>query len=114
VYQDDAGSGEVICISEEGLFQIEPEVAVGDRLLYLNGVMAYSYGDFGLLLTSQATVITTTITTAMPTLTPSNQPTITLATLNLHSLSDTVDDPNTDDSVVSFPTYTRRLQNTPV
>lgn len=109
VYQDDTGTGEVVCISEEGLLQIEPEGAVGDRLLFLNGVMAYSYGDFCLLLTSQPAVITTTITTSPP-LTPSNQQTITLATLNLHSLSDTVNDPNTDDSVVNFPTYTRRLQ----
>jgi hypothetical protein len=35
---------------------------------------------------------------------------VTLATLNLHNLYDTVDDPATDDSVVGFTTYIRRLQ----
>ncbi len=110
VFQDDeAGVGEVMCLGEGGLYQATPEPTVGDRLLNLRGVLAYDFGNYCTLLTSQPEVVTSTSSTP-PTSHPVNSKLITLATLNLHNLYDTVDDPDTDDSVVGFTTYIRRLQ----
>jgi uncharacterized protein len=110
VFQDDAaGTGEVVCIGEGGLSQVTPEAAVGDRLLNVSGVLAFDFGKYRMLLTSQPTVGTSTLS-AQLTASSSTREAITLATLNLHNLYDTVDDPATDDSVVSFTTYIRRLQ----
>ncbi len=112
VFQDDpAGTGEVVCIGESGSYQVTPEATVGDRLTNLTGVLEYGYGNYCLQLTAQPTLITSTLSanTTLPSI-PVDNDVITLATLNLHNLFDTVDDPVTDDSVLSFTTYIRRLQ----
>lgn len=112
VFQDNpGGTGEVVCIGDRGLFEITPEATVGDRLLNLYGALKYSYGDYCLQLTSQPVFITSTLShNTMPLLDLSSQNTITLASLNLHNFFDTVNDPQTDDTVISYPTYVRRLQ----
>lgn len=111
VYQDDAaGTGEVVCVGNGGLFKVE-QATVGERLLALSGVLDYDFGKYCLQLT------------APPSPVPSaknhnaNQPrqelsqnAITLATFNLHDLFDTVNDPATDDRVLRFPEYVRRSQ----
>jgi predicted extracellular nuclease len=112
VFQDDVtGTGEVICIGDSGLYSLESEATVGDRLLNVSGVLEYGYGDYCVQLMSPSTLVTSTINTdSTRSVYPAGQSVVTLATLNLHNMFDTVDDPATDDSVLGYPTYVRRLQ----
>ncbi len=47
VFQDDpAGTGEVVGVDDEGLFEITPEAKVGDRVLGLVGALDYTFGAY--------------------------------------------------------------------
>jgi predicted extracellular nuclease len=47
VFQDDpAGSGEMVGVDDGGLFEIEPEAKVGDRVLGLQGALDYTFGAY--------------------------------------------------------------------
>jgi uncharacterized protein len=108
VFSDDPpGTGEIICVDDSGLFEIDPEVKVGDEVRGLAGVLDYRLGVYCLELTSAAQVFPSAQTaTALPlTAVPTG-----IATFNLANLFDTVDDPAVDDDVLSPTEYQRRLQ----
>lgn len=108
VFHDDPlGTGEVICAGDTGLHQIAPDVKVGDRVSGLVGALQYRFGAYCLALT--AAPLVQPIPATPP---PDPGPAIGLriATLNLHDLFDTHDDPTTEDTVLSATEYLRRLE----
>ena len=45
VFRDDLlGTGEIVCVGEEGHYEIEPSAKVGDRVLGLNGCIGFLPG----------------------------------------------------------------------
>jgi predicted extracellular nuclease len=126
VFQGDpAGTGEIIPISSDGVYQIEPDAQVGDQLSNVVGVLNYTGGEFGIMLTGFPTLIRPPLVVAhasallphsraelQTTVHQTNQPTapFSLATLNLHNLFDTLDDPNTDDSIRTPGEYQTHLK----
>ena len=107
LYGDPGGTGEVICAGDTGLYQITPQVKVGDRVGGLVGALQYRFGTYCLALTAPPQVELAPLSPP-----PSPGPTLGLriATLNLHNLFDTHDDPATEDEVLSGPEYDRRLE----
>jgi len=107
VFQDDpAGTGEVICVSADGYYEIQP-ATVGDQILGLYGVMDYSLGLYRVQLLLQLTQI------------PVDNPILgtsdtlvsgfSFGTLNLDNLFDLIDDPDKDDPVLTSAEYHRKL-----
>lgn len=111
-YGDPAGTGVIICADDGGPFEISPEVAVGDQVNGLHGVLDYRYATYCLQLDSQPTIIPSH-SVFMPrreALAYTNGTySFFAATFNLENLFDTLDDPFTDDSVLSATEYQRRL-----
>ncbi len=118
VFQDDpAGTGVIITLSREGLYELDPPAAVGDRVEGVVGVMRYSEGVYQLLLTVPPTRSTGWIGRMRA---DNNQPvddnisqahfSFSVGTLNLHNLFDTVDDPTRDDPIRSASAYQRHLE----
>ena len=107
VFQNDpAGQGEIICVDDGGLYEITPEANVGDRVVSLDGVLEYTYGLYRLQLTQPPDTVPKELV-----ITPVNLPCgLTVASFNLENLFDTVDDPYTQDSVLSGSEYLRRLR----
>jgi hypothetical protein len=107
VFPDDPlGTGEVICVDDNGLYEIAPEATVGDTITSFTGVVDYRLGIYCVELLSQPQVIAGSG--------PANQtldspPDLTIATFNLANLFDTLDDPATDDQVLTNAEYQRRL-----
>ena len=121
VFRDDPkGTGEIICIGDEGTHLIDPQVKVGDPIQNIRGALDYEVGIYCVQLLSPAQVIQTRFQEAVSTSTPfaarsSHQNlveslTLHLGTFNLSNLFDTVDDPEVDDTVLSAAEYQRRLQ----
>jgi len=120
-YNDPRGTGEIICVDDGGLFEISPEVRVGNRVNDLLGAMDYSGGDFCLQLFSQPLVIQTTRQTIEPLLALPEFRGVSaseaggcdthlhIATFNLANLFDTYDDPDTEDTILSASEYQTRL-----
>ncbi|NUM43071.1 MAG: hypothetical protein HUU38_00080 [Anaerolineales bacterium] len=126
VFQGDpAGTGEIIPISSDGVYQIEPDAQVGDQVFNVVGVLNYTSGEFGIMLTSFPTLIRPSLVVAhesallphsraelQTTVHQTNQQTapFSLATLNLHNLFDPIDDPATDDSIPTPGEYQTHLK----
>jgi len=114
VFQDDAtGTGEVTCVDDRGLFKITPDVKVGDRIQSLSGALDYDYGLYCLELVAAPAVIpaqTAIQSLGSGSLSSSEVFSFTVATFNLSNLFDTVDDPATEDDILSPTEYQRRLQ----
>lgn len=109
VFQDDpAGTGEVIPVGEDGVYKITPDAQVGDQVFDLLGVLDFSGGEFRLKLTGYPILIRPQ-TLAVPAVTQAES-LFSVATLNLHNLFDSVDDPNTDDSVPAPSAYQTHLK----
>ena len=109
VFQGDpAGTGEIVNISDEGLFEIQPPAIVGDQLQGLKGVLGFSQGIYPVFLTAPPTHI--------PALSNLNgnenlsQPDFTFGSFNLDNLFDVVDDPFTNDPILSSTEYHRKLE----
>jgi predicted extracellular nuclease len=103
---DPAGNGELICVDDGGLYEIAPEVNVGDRVSSLRGALEYTYGLYRLQLVAKPDVVP-----KEPVITLVNLPCgLTVASFNLENLFDTLDDPFTEDSVLSGSEYLRRLR----
>lgn len=117
VFHDDPrGVGEIVCVDDDGEYEIAPEVKVGDRVLGLLGVQDYRAGEFCLQLFSQPSVDTQSQVVqslkagaAASDAGLSGYPEFRIATFNLANLFDTFDDPNTEDTVLSASEYQRRL-----
>jgi hypothetical protein len=107
LYGDPPGTGEVICVGDTGLYQITPDVKVGDQVTGLTGALQYRFGAYCLALTVAPQVQAAPLA---PPPTPGPAVGLRIATLNLHNLFDTHDDPATQDEVLSGPEYQRRLE----
>ena len=117
VFQDDpGGTGEIICVDDEGLYEIAPEVKVGDRVLGLKGALEYSFGVYRTQLISQPSVVPGVVPSedcqelGCPFNRREGSFNFSVATFNLANLFDTYDDPATEDTVLSAAEYRRRLQ----
>jgi hypothetical protein len=110
VFRDDPnGTGEMVCIDDEGIYEINPEVKVGDRIRELSGALDFTAGVYCMLLISRPLVFPAY--SIPPEDLPITRPTpgFTIGTYNLANLFDTFDDPLTDDPVLSTSEYQRRL-----
>ncbi len=106
VFRDDErGVGAIIRVDGGGPHAINPPVRVGDRVIDLSGVLDYSIGAYRLLLLAEPIVLQTTVPPE-----PVAHFRVQIATLNLHNLFDTIDDPATDDPVRSPAIYRRQLK----
>ena len=112
VFQDDPlGTGEIVCVDERGLYEVNPQVKVGDRILGLIGALDYSVGLYRMQLVAEPSVIqTSTAVPQSPEFYTSQPITFTVATFNLANLFDNKDDISTEDSVLSYAEYQRRLK----
>ncbi|MFC2052851.1 hypothetical protein ACFLV7_00935 [Chloroflexota bacterium] len=114
VFQDDPmGTGEIICVEDNGLFKISPDVSVGNGVEGLVGVLDYSYGVYCMQLVEAPVIVTSTLDTLL--LKPMRVVDeeffqFDVSTFNLWNLFDTEDDPDTDDSELEPSEYRRRLQ----
>ena len=117
VFHDDPrGTGEVICIDDGGTYQIDPQVKVGNWVSGLLGAQDYRGGEFCLQLFSSPVVDPINEGAWQPygDLDPAGESSpsslgFTIASYNLANLFDTVDDPETEDSVLTASEYQRRL-----
>ncbi len=120
-HNDPAGTGEVIPISSDGVYQIEPDAQFGDQIFNVEGVLNFTSGDFGIMLTRFPTLIRPNfqVPLTLPERSSGEMPfkvsgtslvPFSVATLNLHNLFDTVDDPATEDSVPSASDYQTKLK----
>ena len=120
-YDDPRGTGEILCVDDEGSFELDPEVKVGDQVTDLLAVQDYRGGEFCLQLFAaplvypvSQIVFTSPInvlhkieaTLAAP---ASDGIDFRVASFNLANLFDTVDDPETEDTVLSAGEYQNRL-----
>ncbi|MBU1660626.1 MAG: hypothetical protein KKD28_04050, partial [Chloroflexi bacterium] len=107
VFQDDlAGTGEVICVSSGGHYEIQLSV-VGNQVLGLHGVLDFSLGVYRMqLLTEPASIPAPTSFSETSTASGLG---FTFGTFNLNNLFDVVDDPDKDDSVLTSAEYQRKL-----
>lgn len=119
-HDDPRGTGEIICIDDDGTYEIAPEAKVPDRVTGLLGVLDYKGGDFCVQLFAPPTLLpevdartgtTSGVLTAPGDMfqVPQAGASIKIATFNLANLFDTIDDPGTDDTVLSASEYQRRL-----
>jgi predicted extracellular nuclease len=111
VFQDDrSGTGEIICVDEDGLYKIDPQVKVGDQVTGLVGALNYVAGNYCMHLTSEPQVLVrSTSSPATFTQLGNLNPPLSIATFNLENLFDTVDDINKEDIVLTAAEYNRRL-----
>ena len=112
-YDDSRGTGEVICVEDNGLFAITPEARVGDRVQGFAGALEYRFGDYCMVLVVSPTLIPQQTSNA---LIQGRSPfgtgvfSFRVATFNLADLFDTIDDPTTDDTKLTGTEYLRRLE----
>ena len=111
VFGDDPmGTGEIICADDEGLYEIAPEVKVGDRVLGLAGVMDYRFESFCLEPLAEPVIIPEVRGFELPRNSRSLIPPVfSVATFNLGNLFDKVDDPTSEDDVLTTTEYNRKL-----
>lgn len=112
VHRDDPrGTGEIVCVDDDGVFEITPEAKVGDRVANLSGALDYGIGVYRLHLFAPPTLTPgTPILPGSETVEPTGVFSFTVATFNLADLFDTYDDPIVDDTVLSAAEYQRRLK----
>lgn len=107
-FADSAGTGVVVCVGDGGRYEIYPGLKTGDRAANLRGVLDVVNQSACMLLFSQPTVIPAVPVEQAPH--ELGAGIFRLATFNLAELFDTLDDPTTQDTVLSSAEYQRRLQ----
>jgi hypothetical protein len=107
IFRNDPLRYRVLRISNQGLFELQPQVRVGDNVLDLLGVLDFSIGAYTVHLVSAPTVVSngTDDPPEIPYFSDAG-----LATVNLHNLFDTIDDPDYADPVRSAADYRRDLE----
>ncbi len=111
VFHDDpAGTGEVICADDGGLFEIAPEAKSGDLATGLLGALDFRYAVYCMELTAPPLLVPARFSASLSPRLAAAAPAFEVASFNLANLFDTVNDPDTDDSVLSASEYQRRLQ----
>ena len=116
VFRDDpAGTGEIVCVDDGGLYEVDPQARVGDRLHNLRGALDYAAGVYCLKpvippLLLQQSGPGLWLDHSHEIALASGSQAFTAATFNLAGLFDTYDDPASRDVVLSAAEYQRRLQ----
>jgi hypothetical protein len=118
VFRDDPrGVGEILCLGDNGLYALDPQVKVGDRISGIRGALDYELGIYCVQLTTPAQVQPASSVGSNRSrdgISGAEEDPVSsdfkITTFNLSNLFDTVDDPNTDDTVLSAAEYQRRLQ----
>ncbi|HEX6303546.1 MAG TPA: endonuclease/exonuclease/phosphatase family protein [Anaerolineales bacterium] len=106
VFQDDPrGTGELICIDNSGLYELNPEANFGDWINHLRGLIAFRYGSDRIGLLESPTLIAGNQVGKAVNFTCG----LSIATFNLRNFFDPVNDPDKSDLVVSGAEYLRRL-----
>ena len=113
VFADDpAGNGAVVCVGDGGNFAITPETPFGWQVNNLQGALAFRYGEYCLDLSEPPVVEPEGGETgrSAENFLPGDAGLFNVGTFNLHNLFDTLDDPLTQDSVLTGGEYQRRLE----
>ena len=100
---DTTGLG--LCVDDGGIAEIKPEARVWDMLQGLTGVLDFRFGLFCLQLDSEPLLTPVALEPA-----GAPQGGLRIATFNLKNLFDTLDDPETEDSLLLDDEYRRRLR----
>ncbi|MGW8251108.1 MAG: hypothetical protein ACWGO1_10735, partial [Anaerolineales bacterium] len=109
VFDDDLQVREaILAVSDQGYFRLSTPAKVADHLVNLQGALDGSGEMFRLHPLSQPMLEPGDL--PIETGAPSDSLGFTLATFNLANLFDSVDDPLTDDTVLSAAEYQRRLE----
>jgi uncharacterized protein len=109
-YGDPLGTGEVICSGDDGLFKVNPPAKTGDSLQNLAGVLDFRYGLYCVEPAVAPLVVPASSKPEFSAFSSSNLPAFGLATYNLEGMFDTLDDPLTEDPIISLIEYQRRLR----
>lgn len=113
VFKDDlAGTGELICVDDGGNDEITPQVKSGDQVQDIDGVLDFRDGLYCVQLLQAP--LTLPAFTRQDSQGPSGLEiqtffTFSIGTVNLMDLFDMLDDPLTEDDVLSATEYQRRL-----
>jgi predicted extracellular nuclease len=108
---DPQGTGELICVDDRGLFKIDPQVRVGDQVVGLAGALDYAYGVYRMHLVAQPVVIPHEGGLGKPAgERVASSASFSIAQFNLADLFDKIDDPLTNDTVLTNAEYQRRLR----
>ena len=109
-YGDPRGTGEVICVGDDGLYKVNPEAKAGDSVQSLVGVLDFRYSVYCVEPAAAPLILPADENPELAGFSTSNLPTFDLATFNLEGMFDTLDDPLTEDPVISLSEYQRRLR----
>lgn len=101
----DDSTGLGLCVDDGGIAEIKPEARVWDMLQGLTGVLDFRFGLFCLQLDSEPLLTPVALEPA-----GAPQGGLRIATFNLKNLFDTLDDLETEDSVLLDEEYQRRLR----
>ncbi len=105
VFRDDpTGTGEVVCLDDQGLYTLNPQAKVGDEITGIRGALDYVAGTFRVQLIAPAALYQST---AKPQIdTPETiEPGFSVGTFNLGNYFDAMDDPDVQDMVYSTEGY---------
>ena len=109
-YGDPRGAGEVICSGDDGLFKINPQAKAGDAVQNLVGVLDFRFGVYCVEPAAAPLVLPAATQPEISGFSTSDPPSFSLATFNLEGMFDTLDDPLTEDPLISLTEYQRRLR----
>lgn len=99
--------GAIVTLGARGPFAVDPEVRVGDHIQMIEGVLDAESGAYLVHLTAAPAVVPGSPAPWNP---PEREGDFTFASLNLHNLFDTFDDPLTADPVLTAGEYQTRLE----
>ncbi len=109
-YTDPRGTGEVICSGDDGLFKVTPAAQVGDQIQGLVGALDFRVSAYCLEPSLAPQLLSVHSSSGLARPSTASVPAFSLATFNLAGLFDTLDDPLTEDQVLSPTEYQRRLR----
>jgi predicted extracellular nuclease len=109
-YADSRGTGEVVCSGDDGLFKVTPAAQVGDQIQGLVGALDFRFSAYCLEPALAPQVLPDHSSSERAEPSAASIPAFSLSTFNLAGLFDTLDDPLTEDQVLSLTEYQRRLR----
>ena len=105
VFRDDpAGTGEVVCLDDQGLYTIAPQAKVGDEIIAIHGALDYVAGAYRIQL-FQPAVLHQSIEKPQIDTPQTVEPGFSVGTFNLANYFDAMDDPDVQDMVYSTDGY---------
>lgn len=110
VYHLFAASHQQIVFSDGGAYALSPAAKTGDQINLAVAVIAQQDAHYQLLALAQPVLTSAEVLSPEALLPLNGKPAFTFASLNLHNLFDTLDDPATDDTVSSALQLARQQQ----